>query len=93
MNEITFQIHIQPEWLKYGFNSETIQHNIHEWLAISLFTDGIVSTGKAARLLGISRIDFLTLLKKRGIAYLDYSQQELDEEFATLNRLNIEKHE
>ncbi len=61
-----------------------------EWLVLSLFTEERVSSGKAARLLNISRIVFLALLRKRGIAYVDYSEEELAEEFAAVNKLSPE---
>jgi predicted HTH domain antitoxin len=38
-------------------------------------------------LLGISRLDFLALLRQRGIAYVDYDADELVEEFATAKNL------
>ena len=90
MNEAIFEVRIQPNLLKFGFDQAKIQHNINAWLAISLFTEGILSSGKAGEILGITRIEFLDLLRKRGIAYLDYSEQELDEEFSAVNALEID---
>ncbi|MEA3350504.1 MAG: UPF0175 family protein [Chloroflexota bacterium] len=91
MNKTTFEVHIQPDLLRFGFNQAKIQRNVNAWLVISLFTDGFVSSGKAGKLLGITRIEFLDLLQKRGIAYIDYSPQELDEEFEAVKSLEINK--
>ncbi|MEW6717132.1 MAG: UPF0175 family protein [Chloroflexota bacterium] len=89
MSEATFKIRVLPDLLKFGFNQEKVQRTVNEWLVFSLFTDGLVSSGKAAKLLGITRFEFLDLLRKRGIAYIDYSPQELDEEFEAVKTLNI----
>ena len=58
---------------------------------LTLFTDGLISTGKAATLLNLSRVEFLALLRKRKVAYIDYSPQELDEDFEAVEALEIEK--
>jgi len=91
MSEITFEVTVPPALVQFGFNQNHVQRNIKEWLVLSLFTDSHVSSGKAAKLLDISRIDFLALLRKRGIAYIDYSQQELDEEFDSVRTLETIK--
>ncbi|MBU0511803.1 MAG: UPF0175 family protein [Chloroflexi bacterium] len=93
MTEVTFEVSLPPTLLQFGFNQDKVQRNVNEWLVLSLFTDNHVSSGKAAKLLNISRIDFLTLLRNRGIAYIDYSPQELDEEFEAVKTLGIEKSE
>jgi len=55
-----------------------------------LFKDERISSGKAARLLGLTRIEFLTLLRRRGVAYVDYSPSELSDELAAVQALPIE---
>lgn len=47
------------------------------------------SSGKAARLLNISRVEFLALLRARGIAYINYTPDELAEEFAAVEALEV----
>jgi len=60
-----------------------------EWLVLSLFKDERISSGKAAQLLGITRIEFLALLRRRGIAYVDYSPDEVAEELAAVKSLQV----
>ena len=91
MQETTFNIQVSSDLLGFGVNQEQIQQNVNEWLVLSLFTEGHISSGKAAKLLGITRIAFLTLLRKRGIAYIDFNEEELAEELATVNTLNLQK--
>ncbi len=91
MNEVTFEVTVPPALVQFGFGRDHVQRNVKEWLVLSLFTDNLVSSGKAAKLLDISRIEFLALLRKRGISYIDYSSQELDEEFNAVRTLEIKK--
>jgi predicted HTH domain antitoxin len=89
MAEISFEVRLPSDLLQFGYDQARVQRNVKEWLVLSLFTDGEISSGKAARLLGISRIEFLNLLRRRGIAYVDYSSQELEEEFEAVETLEI----
>ena len=84
MSETTIQVRIPVPLLQFGFDEAEIERRISEWLALSLFTEGKVSSGKAAKLLGISRVQFLALLRSRGIAYINYTSDELAEEFAAV---------
>lgn len=80
MREMTFQVQVPEDVLNFGYGQEEIQKDVNEWLVLSLFTEGHVSSGKAANLLGMTRVQFLRLLRKRGIAYVDYESEELQEE-------------
>lgn len=90
MTETTFEIQIPAPLLRYGFSRDSIQQRIIEWLVLSLFTEGYISSGKAARLLNTGRIEFLALLRARGIAYINYTPEELEEEFAAVEALEIQ---
>lgn len=87
MAESTFQITVPSLLMDYGLDQADIQRRVVEWLVLSLFTEERISSGKAARLLGISRVEFLALLRDRGIAYIDYSSEELAEEFEAAQTL------
>jgi predicted HTH domain antitoxin len=82
MVETTFEVRVAAPLLRFGIDQNEIQRRINEWLVLSLFTEGHISSGKAARLLNIKRIEFLALLRARGIAYVNYTPDELAEEFA-----------
>lgn len=90
MSETIVEVRVPTPILQLGLYSEEVQHRVIEWLVLTLFTENRISSGKAARLLNISRIDFLALLRKRGIAYVDYSEDELAEEFAAVDKLSLE---
>ena len=90
MTETTLEIKIPENLLQFGLGREEIQRRVNEWLVLSMFTEDRISSGRAARLLDISRVEFLALLRKRGIAYIDYTREELEEEFAAVEALGIE---
>jgi predicted HTH domain antitoxin len=89
MLKTTFQVQVPQSLLQFGFNQIELQRLIIEWMVLSLFTDERISSGKAARLLNITRVDFLKLLKKRGIAFIDYSADEMTEELAAVQSLEV----
>jgi predicted HTH domain antitoxin len=93
MRETTFEVHVPADLLEFGFGPDEIQSHVTEWLVLSLFTEGHVSSGKAAKLLDITRVEFLRLLRKRGMAYVDYSVEELKEEFEAVRTLEIDTPE
>lgn len=90
MHETTVEVRIPGELLEFGFHPQEIQRQLIEWLVLSLFKDERISSGKAASLLGITRIEFLSLLRRRGIAYVDYSPDEMKEELESVQALRFE---
>lgn len=86
-------VQIPPDLLQLGIDRQEIQRRVTEWLVLSLFVEGQISSGKAAKLLHMSRGDFLTFLKRRGIAYINYSPDELTEEFDAVQQLEVGPHE
>lgn len=57
---------------------------------MSLFTESRISSGKAAQLLRLTRVEFLRLLRLRGVAYIDYTPEELAEEFDAVESLKLD---
>ncbi len=87
MREETIEVRIPASLLAFGLNQDEVQRRITEWMVLSLVTEDRISSGKAANLLGMSRVDFLALLRQRGIAYIDYTPEELAEEFEAVDAL------
>ena len=48
---------------------------------------GIISHGRAAEILGIYKIDLITLYGKLGLSYIEMTDEELDEELETVRHL------
>jgi predicted HTH domain antitoxin len=55
-------------------------------VALELFRQGRISSGKAAELIGISMLDFMRVLGKHDIAYFTETPAELDTEVAAVSR-------
>ena len=87
MAQTSFSVDIPGNLLNLGIGQDEIQRRISEWLVFSLFSEGKISTGKAGKLLGISRLDFIQLLKTRGIAFINYSEDEIKEELEAVKKL------
>jgi len=87
--ETTFEVRLPLPLLRLGLDKDDVQQRVTEWLVLSLFVEGRISSGKAARLLNISRMAFLDLLRARGISYLDYTSDELAEEFEAVKMLDV----
>ena len=88
MAETTFSVQIPSNLLKLGISQDEIQRRISEWLVFSLFSEGKISSGKAGKLLGITRLEFIQLLKTRGIAFINYSEEEVKEELEAVKKLS-----
>lgn len=85
----TVQITVPKPLLQFGFDQEELQSRVPEWIVLSLFTTERISSGRAARLLNISRLEFLALLRKYGIPFVNYTADELAEEFAAVAAMEI----
>lgn len=60
---------------------------IRELIAVSLFREGQISSGKASELLGISKIAFVQLLARHGIDYFTEHANELNADVAEISSL------
>ncbi|HNF33935.1 MAG TPA: UPF0175 family protein [Anaerolineales bacterium] len=87
MLETTLNIRIPNDLLGLGLSQEEIQRRVSEWLVFSLFADGKISSGRAGKLLGISRLDFIKLLQTRGIAFVNFTEDEINEELNAVKKL------
>jgi predicted HTH domain antitoxin len=87
MLETTLNVRVPNSLLNLGLTQEEIQRRISEWLVFSLFSEGKISSGKAGKLLGISRLEFIKLLQTRGIAFVNFTETELNEELEAVKKL------
>lgn len=64
-----------------------MEARLQELIALELFREGRISSGKGAELLGLSKLEFIQLLAQHGIAYFTESPEELAAEVQMLERL------
>jgi len=64
-----------------------LEPRLRELIALELFREGLISTGKGAEVLEISKLEFIRLLAQRGIPYFTESAEELIADVDTLEQL------
>jgi predicted HTH domain antitoxin len=76
--------------LETGLSRETAGEALLRAFVLSLYRQDRISSGKAAQLLGVHRMKLIRLLAEERIPYLDYTQEELEAESATLDQWSAE---
>lgn len=88
MSDLTVSLSLPRDLLGTLDVSESqLAGRILELLALELFRQGRISTGKGAELLGISKADFIHLLDRHQIPYFTTTSAELEMEVATVETL------
>ena len=63
------------------------QLKINAMILYPYIKQGIISHGRAAEILGIFKMDLITLYGKMGLSYIEMSEDEIEEELETVNYL------
>ncbi len=81
MNTLTIELSVEglpsPAELPDNFSDEA-----RFLLALKLFEQGRISSGKAGKLCGMGRVEFLLAAGRAGVPIVDLNQEEMSEEFA-----------
>ena len=86
MDNVTLEITLPKQvLLSLGLSRDDATRALKKFLVLQLARDGRISTGKAAELLGLSKYEFVQLMAAEGIAYFNYSSDEISEEFKNVN--------
>jgi predicted HTH domain antitoxin len=88
MNTFTVEVKIPESLRDLGYSAVEICREVPTLLVLKRFREGLISSGKAARILHLSRRDFLDLLAKEGIPIYDPSDQDFATELETVRRLS-----
>lgn len=77
----TLTIHI-PEsvLLQSGISREVLQHETEFWVALKFFESGRLTSGLAASMCGMNRVDFLFEAGRHGVVAADLDGDELKRE-------------
>jgi predicted HTH domain antitoxin len=67
--------------------NQPIQRTAREFLVLELYRRGTISSGKAAQMLGMSRLQFIHYASQLGIPYLDMTEDEWAAEQTLVNKL------
>jgi len=60
---------------------------VKELTVLELYRRRLISSGKAAELLGMGRFEFIRYASRLGIPFLDMSEEEAKEEFAAVEEM------
>ena len=81
-------IKIPDEMLEFAMPSnKDEQLKINAMILYPYIQQGIISHGRAAEILGIFKMDLITLYGKMGLSYIEMSEDEIKEELETVNYL------
>ena len=54
--------------------------SVRELIVLELYREGLISSGKAAELMGLPRVEFIRRAGQQGIPYFQMSREELRQE-------------
>jgi predicted HTH domain antitoxin len=85
--KVTVQVTLPRKLLfECGLSLEEASDALLKAFVLSLYRQDHISSGKAARLLGIHRLAFIRVLAEENIPFLDYTPEELDDEVTAVRR-------
>ncbi|MEQ9370516.1 MAG: UPF0175 family protein [Coleofasciculus chthonoplastes F3-SA18-01] len=88
MEELTVRLNLPRDLLGVLDVSETgLEKRIRELIAIELFREGRISSGKGGELLGVSKWDFIQLLSRYKVPYFNQTPENLVAEVNLLETL------
>jgi predicted HTH domain antitoxin len=84
---VTISVHL-PQTLLFetGLSTEDAGKALLRAFVFSLYRQDRISSGKAARLLGVHRLEFIRMLAEEKIPYIDYTMEELKAEVDALEQ-------
>jgi len=68
--------HGQPVFVAVPFDSTLLSNGVGVGLAVKLYTEHVVSMGRAAKIAGMSLEKFMSFLGSLGIPVIDYDPEE-----------------
>jgi len=83
----TVELKVPEAVRELGFSDEEICREVPVLLVLKRFRQGTISSSKGARILGLSRREFLELLSREGIPVYDPSDEALADELKTVQEL------
>jgi len=87
MNALTVEVDLPGDVLgALEVPKGRVRERVKELIALELFREGRISSGKGAELLGIEKTEFVRLLARHGVPYFTESAAELADEVSAVGR-------
>jgi predicted HTH domain antitoxin len=87
VNTFTVQVELPEALRDLGVTDADVQREAPTLIVLKRFREGAISTGKAAELLGMSRLAFIEALAKEQVPVINYSKEEFEEEMKLVREL------
>jgi len=71
----------------HGLSKDVISRESKKLLALKCYKEKILSLGKSAELSGLSIREFIEFLGKNDTSVIDYSEEQLEKEFKSVEKL------
>jgi len=78
--------HSKPIGITLPLNDDTLSLGLKNVVAIEQYKTGLISLRKMAEFLEISKKEAMSLVNRLGIDWLDYNQEELDNQLETAQK-------
>jgi len=87
------KLQIELDVAEEAVDRRQLEEHLRKEAILELFSERRIPAGKAARELGLARLEFMELLQQRGIPYVDYTFEDWQKDVQTIDRLwpEIEK--
>jgi len=80
--------HGQPVFVALPFDETLIKEGVRVALAVKLFDEEVLSTGRAAKLSGLPLAEFLKTCSEHDIPVVRYDPNEIEKELKTFDELH-----
>ena len=78
---ISVQVKLPSDLLSLlRISQQDLQQEIQHWIALELFRTRKISAGKAAQIADLSLNEFMDLTRRHDVAWIDYTDDELQSE-------------
>lgn len=78
--------HSKPIGITLPLNDDTLSLGLKNVVALEQYKNGLISLGKMAEFLEISKKEAMSLVNRLGIDWLDYDKEELEKQVETANK-------
>jgi len=86
-NELVFITkHSKPIGITFPLNNDTLSLGLKNVVAIEQYKNGLISLGKMAEFLEISKKEAMSLVNRLELDWLDYDKEELDTQLKTAKK-------
>ena len=97
MEMLSLQVNLPSDLLSLlRVSQQDFEQEIQHWVVLELFRTRKISAGKAAQIAGLSLYEFMDLTRQHDVAWVDYTDHELEielHEAATLGKAFRERTE